>query len=55
MLLSQYEQRMKEKNFFLLPNSVFELNLNKYEFYIYAYLIRIEDRRLQKTRMEERL
>ena len=45
MLLSQYEQRMKEKNFFLLPNAVFDLKLNKYEFYIYAYLIRIEDRR----------
>ena len=44
MLLSQYEQRMKEKNFFLLPNAIFELKLNKYEFYIYAYLIRIEDR-----------
>ena len=45
MLLSQYEQRMKEKNFFLLPNAIFDLKLNKYEFYIYAYLIRIEDRR----------
>lgn len=45
MLLSQYEQRMKEKNFFLLPNAVFDLKLNEYEFYIYAYLIRIEDRR----------
>ena len=45
MLLSQYEQRMKEKNFFLLPNAVFELKMNEYEFYIYAYLIRIEDRR----------
>lgn len=45
MLLSQYEQRMKEKNFFLLPNSIFDLKLNHYEFHIYAYLIRIEDRR----------
>ena len=44
MLHAQYEQRMKEKNFFLLPNAIFELTLNKYEFYIYAYLIRIEDR-----------
>ena len=44
MLTSQYEQRMKEKNFFLLHNEIFELQLNKYEFYIYAYLIRIEDR-----------
>ena len=44
MLTSQYEQRMKEKNFFLLRNEIFELKLNEYEFYIYAYLIRIEDR-----------
>ena len=45
MLASQYEQRMKEKNFFLLRNEIFELKLNEYEFQIYAYLIRIEDRR----------
>lgn len=45
MLLSQYEQRMKEKNFFLLPNSIFDLKLNHYEFHIYAYLIHIENRR----------
>ena len=45
MLHSQPERRMKEKNFFLLHNEIFELHLNKYEFYIYAYLIRIEDRR----------
>ena len=44
MLASQYEQRMKEKNFFLLRNEIFNLKLNEYEFYIYAYLIRIEDR-----------
>ena len=45
MLTSQYEQRVKEKNFFLLHNEIFELQLNEYEFKIYAYLIRIEDRR----------
>ena len=44
MLLSQYEQRMKEKNFFLLRNEVFDLELNLYELGIYSYLIRIEDR-----------
>ena len=44
MLVSQYEQRVKEKNFFLLHNEIFELKLNEYEFQIYAYLIRIEDR-----------
>ena len=45
MLNSQYAQSMKQKNFFLLPNAIFELELNEYEFYIYAYLIRIENRR----------
>ena len=44
MLVSQCEQRMKEKNFFLLRNEIFDLKLNQYEFHIYAYLIRIEDR-----------
>ena len=29
MLASQYEQRMKEKNFFLLRNEIFELKLNE--------------------------
>ena len=37
MLASQYEQRMKEKNFFLLRNEIFELKLNEYEFQIYAW------------------
>ena len=45
MLTAQYEQSMKQTNFFLLRNEIFDLKLNAYEFYIYAYLIRIEDRR----------
>ena len=45
MLASQYEQNLKQKHFFLLPNSIFDLELNVYELGIYAYLIRIEDRR----------
>ena len=45
MLTTQYEQSMKQTNFFLLRNEIFDLKLNAYEFYIYAYLIRIEDRR----------
>lgn len=45
MLNAQYEQGMKQTNFFLLRNEIFDLKLNEYEFYIYAYLIRIEDRR----------
>lgn len=31
MLTSQYEQSMKEKNFFLLRNEIFDLELNLYE------------------------
>ena len=45
MLASQYEQSLKQKHFFLLSNSVFDLELNVYELGIYAYLIRVEDRR----------
>ena len=34
-----------KKYFFMLPNAVFELGLHVYELAIYAYLLRIEDRR----------
>lgn len=33
------------KYFFMLPNAVFELGLHVYELSVYAYLLRIEDRR----------
>ena len=45
MLASQYEQSLKQKHFFLLSNSVFDLELNVYELGTHAYLIRVEDRR----------
>lgn len=39
------QKRDVKKYFFLLPNAVFELGLHVYGLAIYAYLLRIEDRR----------
>ena len=39
------QKRDVKKYFFMLPNAVFELGLHVYELAIYAYLLRIEDRR----------
>ena len=39
------QKRDVKKYFFTLPNVVFELGLHVYELAIYAYLLRIEDRR----------
>ncbi len=39
------QKRDVKKYFFMLPNTVFELGLHVYELAIYAYLLRIEDRR----------
>ena len=39
------QKRDMKKYFFMLPNAVFELGLHVYELAIYAYLLRIEDRR----------
>ena len=39
------QKRNVKKYFFMLPNAVFELGLHVYELAIYAYLLRIEDRR----------
>ena len=39
------QKRNVKKYFFMLPNVVFELGLHVYELAIYAYLLRIEDRR----------
>jgi len=43
-----YTKRDPKKYFFMLPNEVFDLNLHVYELAIYAYLLRIEDRRTWK-------
>ena len=45
MLTSQYVQNEKRKHYFLLPNALFDIELHIYAVAIYAYLIRIEDRR----------
>ena len=39
------QKRDVKKYFFMLPNAVFELGLHVYELAIYAYLLRIADRR----------
>ena len=39
------QKRDVKKYFFMFPNAVFELGLHVYELAIYAYLLRIEDRR----------
>ena len=41
----EYAKRDPKKYFFMLPNAVFDLKLHIYELVIYAYLLRIEDRR----------
>ena len=41
----EYAKRDPKKYFFMLPNAVFDLKLHIYELAIYAYLLRIEDRR----------
>ena len=45
MIQFVYEASPSAKNFFLLPNELFDLGLNVYEIAIYAYLMRIEDRK----------
>ena len=40
-----YNSNSSAKNFFLLPNELFDLGLNVYEIAIYAYLMRIEYRK----------
>ena len=39
-------KRDSQRNYFTLPNMVFDLKLHVYELAIYAYLLRIEDRRI---------
>lgn len=43
--MTDNQKRDVKKNFFMLPNAIFELGLHVYELTIYAYLLRIEDRR----------
>ena len=39
-------KRDSQRNYFTLPNTVFDLKLHVYELAIYAYLLRIADRRI---------
>ena len=45
MLNTPYEKKDTIKNYFPLPNAIFDLGLHHMEINIYAYLLRIEDRR----------
>lgn len=45
MMQSQYVKRDSVKNYFPLPNAIFNLGLHPTEIVIYAYLMCIEDRR----------
>lgn len=45
MMQSQYVKRGSVKNYFPVPNAVFNLGLHQSEIAIYAYLMCIEDRR----------
>lgn len=45
MMQTQYVKRDSVKNYFPVPNEVFNLGLHQTEIAIYAYLMRIEDRR----------
>ena len=42
---SQYTRQKLTGNYFITPNAVFDLHLHAYELVIYAYLLRIEDRK----------
>lgn len=43
--MTDNQKRDVKKYFIMLPNAIFELGLQVYELTIYAYLLRIEDRR----------
>ena len=45
MLNTPYVKKDSIKNYFPLPNAIFDLELHHIELSIYAYLLRIEDRR----------
>ena len=44
MLNTPYVKKDAIKNYFPLPNAIFDLGLHHMEINIYAYLLRIEDR-----------
>ena len=44
-MLSTEMQKLKQQNYFPLPNAVFDLDLTDGEILVYAFLLRCEDRR----------
>ena len=44
-MLSTEMQKLKQQNYFPIPNAVFDLNLTDGEILVYAFLLRCEDRR----------
>ena len=42
---THYTQQELKGNYFIIPNAVFDLRLHAYELVIYAYLLRIENRK----------
>ena len=48
MKFQKYPTRTADKNYFLLPNEIFSLNLSSGEISLYSYLLRCEDRKTFK-------
>ena len=44
-MLNAEMQKLKQQNFFPIPNTVFDLDLTDGEILVYAFLLRCEDRR----------
>ena len=44
-MLNNEMQKLKQQNYFPLPNAVFDLDLTDGEILVYAFLLRCEDRR----------
>ena len=44
-MLSTEMQKLKQQNYFPIPNAVFDLDLTDGEILVYAFLLRCEDRR----------
>ena len=48
MKFQKYPTRSADKNYFLLPNEIFSLDLSSGEISLYSYLLRCEDRKTFK-------
>ena len=48
MKFQKYPTRTADKNYFLLPNEIFSLDLSSGEISLYSYLLRCEDRKTFK-------